>query len=142
MKDVQPLEPKILIVDDDPDILFMAELYLGSRGFRVVTSSAPRSVPRLLRSESPDVVILDLMMPDIDGSELARFAGRGVPVVFYSAADEGNLEHLASMHPRAHVVAKGGPLALLAETVRAALALDVHVPMQSGSERAASTEGV
>lgn len=127
-------ETTVLVVDDDDDILFMAERYLSSRGFRVITTSAPRSVPRLLTRESPDVLVLDLMMPDIDGSELARFARRSVPVVFYSAADELNLEHLAVMHPDAHVVSKGGPLSLLAETIYAALALGVRVSMTSASE--------
>lgn len=122
------------MVDDDPDILFMTQLYLGSRGFHVLTTSTPREVPRLLRSETPDVIVLDLMMPEIDGSELARFVRRNIPVVFYSAADEGNLEHLTVMHPHAHVVSKGGPLSLLAETIRAALALDVRVAMHSASE--------
>ncbi|MFK8003747.1 MAG: response regulator [Polyangiales bacterium] len=135
-----PEEPEttVLIVDDDEDILFMADRYLSSRGFRVITSSTPREVPRLLRRESPDVLVLDLMMPDIDGAELARFARRSVPVVFYSAADEGNLEHLTSMHPHAHIVNKGGPLSLLAETIRTAIALGVRVSMKSASEAPSS----
>ena len=47
---------------------------------------------------------------------------------------KGHLEHISSMHPHAHVVSKGGPLSLLAETIQAALALSVRVAMQSASE--------
>lgn len=128
------MQTSVLVVDDDDDVLFMADRYLSSRGFRVVTSNTPREVPRLLRRESPDVLVLDLMMPDIDGAELARFARRSIPLVFYSAADEGHLAHVALMHPHAHVVAKGGPLSLLAETIRTAIALSVNVPMNGASE--------
>ena len=127
-------ETTVLLVDDDEEILFMAGRHLESRGFRVIATSVPREVPRLLYRQRPDILVLDLMMPDIDGGELARFAGHHVPVVFYSAADEGNLAHLGEVHPRAHVVSKGGPLSLLAETIRSALTLSVHVALQSGSE--------
>ncbi|MCL5103521.1 MAG: response regulator [Armatimonadetes bacterium] len=55
---------KVLVVDDDPDMLGATRLFLEARGFRVVTAQSPGEGLRRLEEEEPDVVVLDVMMPN------------------------------------------------------------------------------
>jgi two-component system, OmpR family, alkaline phosphatase synthesis response regulator PhoP len=61
---------KILLVDDDPDILEAMSAVLTKHDYTVVTARDGREGLAKLRSERPDLMILDLMMPGIDGFEL------------------------------------------------------------------------
>jgi signal transduction histidine kinase/ActR/RegA family two-component response regulator len=63
---------KVLVVDDNEDGLNMLEMLLASMGHRVVTTTHPREVVALARAERPDVCLLDIGLPDIDGLMLAR----------------------------------------------------------------------
>lgn len=67
-----PDELKILIVDDDQEILNLIRLSLEPAGFRILRTTKPREGLDLARQEQPDLLILDIMMPDIDGFELLR----------------------------------------------------------------------
>lgn len=58
---------KILVVDDDPDVLDLLRLMLEAEGFSPITAADGRAGLGLIRSERPDVVLLDLMMPVLDG---------------------------------------------------------------------------
>jgi CheY-like chemotaxis protein len=62
----------ILVVDDDADTLSMLKLALHSQGQDVVTSSNAKVALRLLKSWKPDVLVTDLMMPDLDGVSLIK----------------------------------------------------------------------
>lgn len=62
---------KILLVDDNEDGLMMVEMLLSSMGHEVVSTSRPREVMARARALQPDVCILDIGLPDIDGLELA-----------------------------------------------------------------------
>ena len=59
--------PKILIVDDDPDILDAISMIMESRGYQVVTARDGIECLVVLRAEKPDLMILDLLMPKMDG---------------------------------------------------------------------------
>jgi DNA-binding response OmpR family regulator len=65
--------PKIVIIDDDPDILDASSLVLTSKGFEVFTASNPDDGYKIVKQKSPDLIILDVMMnePD-DGFFLAQ----------------------------------------------------------------------
>jgi two-component system cell cycle response regulator len=63
---------KILIVDDDPDTLKLLGLILGRQGFDILSASTGRQALDLARSHKFDLVVLDVMMPVIDGLEVAR----------------------------------------------------------------------
>ncbi len=63
---------KILVVDDDLDTLRLVGLMLERQGYQIVASSTGRQALELANSEHPDLILLDLMMPDIDGVEVAR----------------------------------------------------------------------
>ncbi len=81
---------KIFVVDDDPDIAEIIKKYLEREGFRVTVFHDPDSLLAALGSELPDMFILDIMMPGMDGLELCREIRRrgNVPIIFVSARGE------------------------------------------------------
>ena len=54
---------KVLIIDDDPDILSTTRLFLEARGFQVFTAPGPKEGMEQFEEEKPDVIVLDVMMP-------------------------------------------------------------------------------
>jgi len=63
---------KILVVDDDPDILDATTMILESQGYRVVTARDGIEGLAVLKAENPNLMILDLMMPKMDGFEVCK----------------------------------------------------------------------
>jgi two-component system alkaline phosphatase synthesis response regulator PhoP len=63
---------KILLVDDEPDILEFIKYNLEKEGYRIFTAGNGTDAVQLAKRELPDVIILDIMMPDIDGIETCR----------------------------------------------------------------------
>lgn len=68
----QALNKKVLIVDDEPDTLELVKLVLESGGFKTVLASNGKEALKVLESIKPDLVLLDVMMPDMDGWEVFR----------------------------------------------------------------------
>ncbi len=65
--------PKVLIVDDDPDFIEIGKLSLEGKGYQVLSASSGREGWEMVEKETPDLVILDLMMEDLDaGMTLSR----------------------------------------------------------------------
>ncbi len=62
----------VLIVEDDPNIVDLIRANLAVRGYGTVVATNGSRALRLLDTESPDIVLLDLMLPDVDGIELCR----------------------------------------------------------------------
>jgi len=86
---------KILLADDEEDIKIMTKIYLESRGYEVVTAFDGLDALSLAESEMPDLILLDVMMPVIDGFEVARRLKAGektsqIPVVMVSAASQSD----------------------------------------------------
>jgi CheY-like chemotaxis protein len=82
--------PSVLVVDDDPDVRVMLETYLELEGFDVLTASNGLDALQRLRDVRPSVILLDLMMPVMDGVEFRRQQQgqpvlRDIPVVCLSA---------------------------------------------------------
>jgi pilus assembly protein CpaE len=63
---------KILVVDDDLDTLRLVGLMLERQGYRIMAASSGQQALSMIYSEKPDLVLLDLMMPEMDGIEVAR----------------------------------------------------------------------
>jgi two-component system, OmpR family, alkaline phosphatase synthesis response regulator PhoP len=63
---------KVLIVEDETDILQLVKMYLDREGFRTITAADGAEALRQVRSERPDLVVLDLMLPEIDGLEVCK----------------------------------------------------------------------
>ena len=61
---------KVLVVDDEPQIRRALSLNLGARAFEVVEASTGQSAIAMVADEHPDVVLLDLGLPDMDGTEV------------------------------------------------------------------------
>jgi DNA-binding response OmpR family regulator len=62
----------ILVVDDEPEIVKLVRAYLEGAGYRVVTAGDGRQALLVTRHEKPDLIILDLTMPEMDGLEFTR----------------------------------------------------------------------
>lgn len=62
---------KILIVDDEPEVLLILEKRLSNAGYQIVKAENGRSAVRRAREEQPDLLILDIDMPEMDGGEVA-----------------------------------------------------------------------
>jgi two-component system, OmpR family, alkaline phosphatase synthesis response regulator PhoP len=84
---------KILIVDDEPDILEFLEYNLKKEGFIVVTATDGVMAMKVAHAELPDIILLDIMMPEQDGVETctqlrADPKFKAVPIAFLTARDE------------------------------------------------------
>lgn len=77
----------ILVVDDDPKILELVRMYLEREGFRVTTASDGIAALAAIRERSPRAVVLDLMLPGLDGLAVIRAAraDSSVPILMLSA---------------------------------------------------------
>ncbi|NQS92283.1 MAG: response regulator transcription factor [Chloroflexi bacterium] len=86
---------RILVVDDDRDIVRLVRSYLEKAGYEVLTAFDGDSALQILRSEKPQLLILDLMLPDRDGWDVARLV-RGepqlaaTPIIMLTARVEDN----------------------------------------------------
>jgi len=83
----------VAVVDDEPDILELVSLHLKENHFRVREFSDGSSFIKYLDSEKPDLVVLDLMLPDADGFEICKYMKRKrdlshIPIVMLTARSE------------------------------------------------------
>ena len=60
----------IMVVDDNPDIITIVKTILEGKGFTVFSASSGQELLNLLKSQKPDLLILDIMMPEMDGLEV------------------------------------------------------------------------
>ncbi len=81
---------RVLVVDDEENIRFIVEAALDMAGFEIATAESGAEAMRLAASFSPSVIVLDVMLPDVDGfTLLQRLRDRGcaAPVIFLTARD-------------------------------------------------------
>jgi len=80
----------ILVVDDEPKIVRIARDYLEKNGYRVLTAADGPSALAAARREKPDLILLDLMLPGIDGREVCKLLRResDVPIIMLTALSE------------------------------------------------------
>ena len=81
---------KILVVEDDRNILSMIQTVLDTNGYQVLTAQRCQQGILMLTSHMPDLVVLDLGLPDMDGEEFIRVARRNsmIPIIVLSARTE------------------------------------------------------
>jgi DNA-binding response OmpR family regulator len=84
--------PRILIVDDDPNLLVLLADQLRADGFEIATARDGDEALRRLATGWPDLLIIDMMMPRMDGLTLAREikAQADLPIIVLSAIDAGD----------------------------------------------------
>lgn len=82
--------PRVLVVDDDPGIIQVVRFALDKGGFRVASAADGLEAIARIESWRPDLVVLDINMPEIDGLEVCRRVRRtsSLPIVFLSSSDE------------------------------------------------------
>ncbi len=85
-------KPRIVAIDDEPEFIDMLESYFGLRGYEI--NAAVRGVKgiELVKEKNPDVVLMDLKMPGIDGDEVLKLLKSMSPspkVIFITAYDDG-----------------------------------------------------
>ena len=81
---------KLLLIDDDPNLILLVKDYLEFRGYNVVTAENGREALEVLDQNIPDMIICDVMMPEMDGYSLVKHIRQEphtntIPVLFLSA---------------------------------------------------------
>jgi DNA-binding response OmpR family regulator len=77
----------VLVVDDEPSIVEVVSLYLRREGYRVLTAGDGDSAVELARTQTPDLIVLDIMLPKKSGLDVTRLlrAERQVPIILLTA---------------------------------------------------------
>jgi DNA-binding response OmpR family regulator len=88
-----PQCPRIMVVDDDPDTLTILSRHIRREGLAVIEASSGDECLRLARQDPPDVILLDLMMPEMDGFAVCRAlrassATAEIPIIMLTARDD------------------------------------------------------
>jgi two-component system alkaline phosphatase synthesis response regulator PhoP len=117
---------KILVVDDEPDTVSLLSITLGRAGYTVLKANDGKSGLELAASEKPDLIILDVMMPDMTGLEVLRALRRSQttpPRVILFTAKSRTEDMMEGMEAGAYkYLVKPTSREKLLETVKAALA--------------------
>src|ERR1700753_1004533 len=82
--------PKVLVVDDEPNIRELVQVALNFHGCVVTTGATGEDALQLAYAYEPDLIVLDVLLPDIDGFEVCkrlRSVANDVPVIFLTARD-------------------------------------------------------
>lgn len=100
--DDQQTPKRILCVEDEPEMIDLIRLILGRRGFQVSGANGGTAGIEAIRAELPDLVLLDLMMPDMDGWEVyqqmkADEATRHIPVIVVTAKAQ-SIDKVLGLH--------------------------------------------
>ncbi len=101
MDNHQP-QKHILCIEDEPEMIDLIRLILGRRGFHVSGATGGQAGLEAVRSERPDLVLLDLMMPDMDGWEVyqqmkADESTRHIPVIVVTAKAQ-SIDKVLGLH--------------------------------------------
>jgi PleD family two-component response regulator len=103
---------KVIVVDDDNFVLKSVRATLEGAGYEVATYRSAITVPLELREQRPDLVLLDVTMPDLVAHDAIKAmkglkAMKGVPIVLYSSKTEAELTQLAKTTGAHGFIAKG-----------------------------------
>jgi DNA-binding response OmpR family regulator len=93
MGDTKKNNRLILLVDDDEHILRSLEIYLKMEEFRVMTAAGGKIALEVLKDTKPDLIVLDIMMPEVDGFQVLDYikthdATKSIPVIMLTAKSQ------------------------------------------------------
>jgi len=113
----------ILVVDDNERLRTLVKAYLTQEGYRVVTASDGREALFVARDENPDLIVLDIMMPEMDGYEFMRMhrKERETPIIILTAKIEETDALLGLELGADDYIAKPFSMRMLAARIRAVL---------------------
>ncbi len=136
-----PGEITILCVDDDPLVLEFSQEILGSRGYTVLTAPDGPTGLKAVARERPALILLDIMMPGMDGFEVCRRLKadrmlKAIPVIILTAVADGELNVRAFEAGAELALEKPADAATVLRTVEAALALAASRAAESVPETA------
>jgi DNA-binding response OmpR family regulator len=134
----------ILVVEDEPSIAEVVSLYLKRAGYHVQIASDGRQAMNILERQMPDFVILDLMLPQVDGLSLTRWLRdrSNVPIIMLTARRE-EIDRIAGLEMGAddYVVKPFSPQELVSR-VRAVFRRLGQEQVEAESERSLAFEGL
>jgi two-component system, OmpR family, response regulator VicR len=93
---------RILCIEDEPDMIELIDLILTRQGFDVIGANGGVEGARMIREEMPDLILLDIMMPDLDGWEVyqqikADEKTKNIPVIVVTAKAQ-NIDKVLGLH--------------------------------------------
>ena len=109
---------RVLIVDDEPDVLLLLRIELEAEGYDTLLAADGETAIRRILEEKPDVVLLDVMMPVLDGwgvlQRLAEHHSDARVIVLSAKASAGDIAHALQLGAHEYVTKPFEPAALLA----------------------------
>ena len=109
---------KVLIVDDEPDVLLLLRIELEAEGYETLLAADGETALRRIMEERPEVVLLDVMMPVLDGwGVLQRLADQRSDtrvIVLSAKASDGDVAHALELGANEYITKPFDPAALLA----------------------------
>lgn len=117
---------KILIVDDEPDFLEMIKIRLEANDYKVSTASSGKEAIEIIKKEKPDAVLLDILMPNIDGLETLkriRKIDKNLPVYIVTAFSNEERFKMAKKLNASGFIVKSGDLKQEIENITGVLNL-------------------
>ncbi|MFI5958030.1 response regulator transcription factor [Cryptosporangium sp. NPDC051539] len=131
-REAEAPEARLLVVDDEPNIVELLDTSLSYAGFEVRTATSGREAVAATSEFIPDLIVLDVMLPDLDGFEVLRLlrgSGTRIPVLFLTARD-GTDDKISGLTLGADdYVTKPFSLGEVLARVRAVLRRVAEVPM-------------
>jgi two-component system KDP operon response regulator KdpE len=139
-----PLATKILVVEDDPNIVDLIRSNLAVRGFETVVSTDGARVLQILETEQPDLILLDLMLPSVDGFELCKqIRERSTVGVVVVSARGGDHDKVAALNLGADdYMTKPFSIDELLARITATLRRTRPAPAEAQSTRVALADGL
>jgi DNA-binding response OmpR family regulator len=118
---------RILVADDDPDLLDLLKMDLGFQGYEVLTASNGKEALQVALNETVDLVLLDVMMPYIDGYHVAyeltnKLGAKAPKIMIMTSRDTVKEKGIALMSGAMEILQKPFEMAKLHERVAAVIA--------------------
>jgi two-component system, OmpR family, alkaline phosphatase synthesis response regulator PhoP len=120
------MSKKILVVDDEPDILKVVVFRLKKSGYEVLSAVNGKETLELLKTQKPDLIVLDYRLPDTNGLEISKVVRadasmKTMPIILLSASSGGDISQaLQDAHVNEYVKKPFDPEELLAAIKRLA----------------------
>ena len=137
------MKKKILLVDDEPNVQTIVSARLAAMGFEVLIAQDGQEGLDLARKESPDAILLDLMLPKLDGYKVCRMlkfdkALENIPVIIFSAKGSDADKKLAEKAGADAYMVKPFDLNLFTQTIQKLMGISVadldfeEIPVRAG----------